>query len=306
MEIKNLRVHISLFLVSLMYAILFSWAGQIMPGYIKPEGFVWLRIITACVLFQITALLVGWEKFNWKEDGIRIALCALFGTAANMYLFFKGLSITTPINGAILMMVTPLFVAVFDHIRTNRIPSLETVIGLTIGAAGAIMLIAGKGVGFSAKTIIGDIMVAVNAFFYAIYLVSVKSLVHKYKPVTVNRITFSIGVLLMAPVGFFSLVTTDFQAIPTGIYLKIGYILFFTSFLVYLLNAYGVKHGSPKLVGVYIYLQPLLATMIALLLDRDTLTGSKVFYAAMILFGVWLVMASDKRVFSLKSRFQGK
>lgn len=306
MEIKNFKVHSSLFLVSLLYAILFSWAGQIMPTYIEPEGFVWLRITTAFLLFNITSLFFGWEKFNWKRDGLRIAICAFFGTAANMFLFFKGLSITTPINGAVLMMVTPLFVAIFDHVRSNKLPTLETIIGLSIGAAGAVMLIVGKGVGFSKETIVGDILVAVNAMFYAVYLVLVKKLVHLYKPITVNRITFGIGLLLMAPLGMFSFLHTNFQQIPTEIYLKIGYILFFTSFLVYLLNAYGIKHGSPSLVGIYIYLQPLLATVIALLLDRDELTPSKIFYSAMILFGVWLVMTNEKRAFSIKLRFRGK
>lgn len=306
MEIRSLKVHGALFLVSLLYAILFSWAGQIMPKYIEPEGFVWLRIISAFLLFTLTSLLMGWERIDWKTDGWLILTCAFFGTAANMYLFFKGLSLTTPINGAVLMMVTPLFVAVFDHIRSNKMPGLETVLGLTMGTAGAVLLIWGNDADFSRKTIRGDIMVAVNAAFYAVYLVMVKKLVHKYKPVTVNRLTFGTGILLMAPLGLASFLRTDFRAIPGDIWLKIGYVLFFTSFLVYLLNAYGVKHGSPKLVGVYIYLQPVLATIIALLLDRDELTGRKVLYSCIILFGVWLVMANEKRSFSLKGRFRGK
>lgn len=277
-----------------------------MPAYIEPEGFVWLRICAAFLLFSLTSLFMPGEKIDWKEDGRRILTCAAFGTAANMYLFFKGLSLTTPINGAVLMMVTPLFVAIFDHIRSQILPSLETVLGLTLGAGGAIMLIWDKGAGFSSKTFAGDLMVAVNAAFYAVYLVMVKKLVHKYRPATVNRLTFGTGVLLMAPFGFASFVQTDFAAIPFAIWLKIGYTLFFTSFLVYLLNAYAVRHGSPRLVGLYIYLQPLLATVIALMLDRDKLTAEKIIYSGIILFGVWLVMANEKRSFSLKGRFRGK
>jgi drug/metabolite transporter (DMT)-like permease len=306
MGIKNIRVHIALFTVSFLYAILFSWAGEIMPKFISPEAFVWLRIVVACLLFNVTAVFYRWEKVNFLEDWKLWLICAFFGTAGNMFLFFKGLSMTKPINGAVLMMVTPMFVAIFDHIKNKRTPSLETVIGLTIGSGGSILLIAGRGAQFTSETLMGDVWIAINAAFYAIYLVYVKKLVHKYNPITVNRITFTLGVVIIAPLGAVSLFHTDFSAIPTDIYLKIGYTLFFTSFLVYMLNAYGVKHGSPGLVGIYIYLQPILATAMALLLQRDEITVYKVFLTFVILFGVWLVVNNDKRGFSLKERFKGK
>lgn len=303
---SNIRVHIALFLVSLFYAVLFSWAGEIMPKYIQPEAFVFLRIIVACLLFWATSLFFKRERIDLKADGWWFLACAFFGTAGNMFMFFKGLSLTKPINGAVLMMVTPLFVSIFDHIKNKKTPELETVLGLTIGSSGAIMLIADKGIEFSRATMIGDIWVAVNAAFYAVYLVMVKRLVHKYHPITVNRITFTMGVVLIAPLGGKKLIHTDFISIPGDIWLKIGYTLLVTSFLVYLLNAYAIKHGSPSLVGIYIYLQPILATVIALLLARDILTGKKVFLSVMILFGVWLVMKTDRRGFSMKERFKIK
>lgn len=299
---SRLSVHLSLFTVSLLYAILFSWAGQIMPKYIGSDGFVWLRVLTAGLLFNLTALGFAREKVNLREDWKLFALCAFFGTSANMYMFFKGLSLTRPINGAVLMMVTPLFVAVFDHIRNKQAPSLNMLFGLIIGTTGAALLMAGKGAHFTSETLAGDIWVAVNAAFYAVYLVLVKKLVHKYKPVTVNRVTFGMGILIVAPLGAPDLIHTNFAAIPTDIWWKIAYTLLCTSFLVYLLNSYGVKHGSSSLVGVYIYLQPVLATVIAVVLGRDDITLEKLFLILTVLFGVWLVVGSNRRSFSIKSR----
>ena len=59
-----IRVHIALFFVSLLYAILFSWAGQIMPNYLQPEAFVMLRVFTATILFYLVALTQTHEKIN--------------------------------------------------------------------------------------------------------------------------------------------------------------------------------------------------------------------------------------------------
>ncbi|NBP05705.1 MAG: DMT family transporter [Bacteroidetes bacterium] len=284
-----MRVHSALFLVSLLYAILFSWAGEIMPSYISAEGFVWLRILTAFTLFSICSLFITDKAIDWRNDWKRFALCAFFGTAANMFMFFKGLSMTKPINGAVLMLVTPLFVAIIEHWVQKKTPSISMTAGISIGALGAFLLMWGKGAQFSSETLEGDIWVSVNALFYAIYLVLAKKLANKYHAITVNRVMFGMGLIYIAPLGAIPLWNTQFTAIPGDIWLKIGYILFFTSFLVYLLNTYGIKHASGSLVGIYIYLQPLLATVIAMLLGRDQLTPEKAMYALMIIIGVWLV-----------------
>jgi drug/metabolite transporter (DMT)-like permease len=284
-----LKVHLSLFLVSLFYAILFSWAGEIMPVHLSAESFVWLRILTAFALFSGCSLFISDRAIEWRTDFTRFAVCAFFGTAANMFMFFKGLSMTKPINGAVLMLVTPLFVALIEHVIQKKKPSPGMTAGIFIGALGAWLLMWGKGARFTSETLEGDIWVSVNALFYAIYLVLAKKLANKYHAITVNKVMFGMGLVYIAPLGAIPLWNTDFTAIPSDIWLKIGYILFFTSFLVYLLNMYGIKHASGSLVGIYIYLQPLLATVIAVLLGRDEITAEKVMYALMIITGVWLV-----------------
>jgi len=260
-----------------------------MPAYIIAEGFVWLRILTAFCLFSICSLFITDKAIDWKNDWKRFAVCAFFGTAANMFMFFKGLSMTKPINGAVLMLVTPLFVAIIEHVIQKKKPSVKMTAGISIGALGAFLLMWGKGAHFSGETLEGDLWVSVNALFYAIYLVLAKKLANKYHAITVNKVMFGMGLIYIAPLGALPLWATDFSAIPGDIWLKIGYVLFFTSFLVYLLNTYGIKHASGSLVGIYIYLQPLLATIIAILLGRDEITSEKVMYGLMIIMGVWLV-----------------
>ena len=294
-----MKVHAALFLVSLLYAILFSWAGQIMPGYITPEAFVWLRILTACLLFNLCSLFIKDKPIDWKADLVRFMVCAFFGTAANMFMFFKGLSMTKPINGAVLMLVTPLFVAIIEHAVQRKKPSINMVAGISIGALGAMLLMWGKGAQFNAETLEGDLWVAVNALFYAVYLVLAKRLANKYHAITVNRVMFGMGILYIAPLGALPLLHTNWHLIPSDIWLKIGYVLFFTSFLVYLLNTYGIKNANASLVGVYIYLQPLLASFIAVLLGRDSMTVEKAIYALMIIIGVWLVSGKYRLRMSL-------
>ncbi len=283
-----IRVHVALFFVSLLYAILFSWAGQIMPNHLTAEGFVFLRIAFATSLFHLIGLFQQTEKINWKLDLKEFAICGFFGTSANMFLFFKGLESTYPINGAILMLFTPLFVAIFDHFRVQKWPNWQFTLGFIAAGTASFLLIAGKGAKFSEKTIMGDIFVAINAILYAVYLVRVKKLTAVYSPISVNRWTFSFGLLYIAPIGFLPFSQTHFQNIPSDIWLKITYILIFTSFLVYLLNAYSVKKAGPTLAGLYIYLQPLLATVIAFILQTDQVSLQKIILIITVLSGVFV------------------
>ncbi len=295
-----IRVHIALFFVSLLYAILFSWAGQIMPNHLSAEGFVFLRIVFATTLFHLIAFFQKSEKINWKLHLKEFAICGFFGTSANMFLFFKGLESTYPINGAILMLFTPLFVAILDHFRVQKWPNWQFTLGFVAAATASFLLIAGKGAKFSEKTILGDIWIAINAILYAVYLVRVKKLTAVYSPISVNRWTFSFGLLYITPIGLLPFTQTQFQNIPSDIWLKISYILIFTSFLVYLLNAYSVKKAGPTLAGLYIYLQPLLATVIAFILQTDQLSLEKITLIITVLAGVFVATK-----FTPKAQFKG-
>lgn len=283
-----MRVHIALFFVSLLYAILFSLAGQIMPNFLKPEAFVMLRVISATLLFYLFSFTQSPDPIQWKQHGWELAICGFFGTSANMLLFFHGLALTYPINGAILMLVTPLFVGIFDHFRLKAFPKKWFVAGTMIAAGASLWLMLGKGATFTKETLLGDFFIAINALFYAIYLVRIKKIAHIYKPITINKITFTFGTLYMIPVGAWALYQTNFSAFTPEITAKVAYILLFTSFLVYLLNSYAVKKAGPTLAGLYIYLQPVLASSIAIFLGTDHVTPAKVVLMLTIMGGVFL------------------
>ena len=65
--------------------------------------------------------------------------------------------------------------------------------------------------------------------------------------------------------------------------------IFFLTILAYLLNNWALKYATPALLGVYIYLQPVLAVLIAVATGKDTFTLDKAWQAALIFVGVWLV-----------------
>jgi len=289
MMTKSTKVHGSLFLVSLIYAATFSIAKEVMPHYIKPMGLITIRVWGAVSLLWVTHFLFVKESIYGKKDFLMLLKCAVFGVAANMLLFFKGLSITTPINAAILMVTTPLFVAFFSFFLLNEKVTKLKVIGLCFGVFGAILLLLGPSLSFNSSTLWGDVMVMTNAIIYAYYLIIAKPLLHKYSPLTVIKWTFFFGGLLVIPFGFTELKEVQWQAIPNSIWSAIIFLIIGATFITYVLNAWALRNANATLVGAYIYLQPVLATIIAVSMAKDSLTLPKVLFSLLIFIGVYLV-----------------
>ena len=286
---KSTKVHGSLFLVSLIYAATFSIAKEVMPHYIKPMGLITIRVWGAVSLLWVTHFLFVKESIFGKKDFLMLLKCAVFGVAANMLLFFKGLAITTPINAAILMVTTPLFVAFFSFFLLNENVTKLKVIGLCFGVFGAILLLLGPSLSFNSTTLWGDLMVMTNAIIYAYYLIIAKPLIHKYSPLTVIKWTFFFGGLLVIPFGFTELKEVQWQAIPNSIWSAIIFLIIGATFITYVLNAWALRNANATLVGAYIYLQPVLATIIAVSMGKDSLTLPKVLFSLLIFTGVYLV-----------------
>lgn len=266
-----------------------------MPQWLDPFAFIFLRVGTSALLFWILHRFWVKEKIEDKRDLKRFVICGIFGVGANMLLFFKGLSQTTPINGAILMTSTPVFVVILSALMGIERLTKRRLGGILLACIGAGLLISGftfqqgSKIGFSLDTLPGDVMVTINAIIYSFYLVYARPLLIKYHPITVSKYTFFTGVLLVSPFGFPPFAETQWVAMPQTIIWEIVFVVVAASFLTYLLNAWALRHATPGLVGSYIYLQPVLATFIAVVWGKDIFTIEKALFIACIFSGVYLV-----------------
>jgi len=74
----------------------------------------------------------------------------------------------------------------------------------------------------------------------------------------------------------------------------VAFVVLGTTYFAYLLNNYALQKVSSSVVSIYIYLQPLLAAGIAIILGKDELDAVKIVSAILIFFGVYLVSAADR------------
>ena len=278
---KRLLAHLALFAANLIYGINYTVAKEVMPNYIEPLGFILVRVIGAVFLFWLSYAFFYYEKVK-NSDLLKLAICGLFGVAINQMLFFEGLNLTTPINAAVIMVSNPILVLLLGIFLATERFSTKKGIGVALGALGAIVLITNGGqLSLNNEHFWGNIMVFINASSYAAYLVLVKPLMQKYKPITVISWVFLFGILFV---------------IPFGILLRVAFVVIGTTILAYLFNIYGLKTLNPSTVSTYIYLQPVLASIVAIIANSDSLDTTKIGSSILIFLGVYLVSHKTKAV----------
>ena len=170
--------------------------------------------------------------------------------------------------------------------------------GIFLGISGAATLILKSGsINLENDFFVGNFLVFINATSYSIYLVLVKTLMTKYNPITVMFYVFSFGLVFVLPFGVNELLNIKLESFTQAIYWKVAFVVICTTFLAYLFNAFALKSLNPSVVSVYIYLQPVLATIIALLLKSDSLDFIKIISSLFIFSAVFLVsIPSNKTI----------
>lgn len=303
MKQDNLKAHVALFLVNVLYGAGHLLAKGVMPQFLSPPVFIFLRVSGAVLFFWVLSLFIKKIKIT-RADLPRFLACGLFGVALNQMFFFHGLNLSSSINSGIIMSMNPIMVAVLSFFLLKERPSYQRSIGVLIGAIGAILLTL-KGSVQAGESTLGDIFLFINAISYAFYLVLVKPLMLKYAPITVITWVFTFGLLFIClyPPTIQELVRTSFSGFPNAIYIKIAYIILGVTFLTYLLTIYGLKFLSATVSSSYIYFQPVLVILFAFLFSyigwsedyTDTITLQKLVYMLLIFVGVYLTSRTSKK-----------
>lgn len=287
------KTYTALTLVSLFYGVNYSVLKIVVPEYVGPYGFIVFRVIVASGVFWMIHSF-NREKVDWRKDGVTLVLCALTGVAINQLLFYKGISLTSAVNGSIIMTLTPVLVLVWAYFLIGEKITRTKVIGVILGLIGAIIILYQPDALLSTGDWRGDVLVLINGASYACYLVLVKPLMRKYKPMTVVTWVFTIAILFVVPVGISQASSVDFSSLPPKIWWSMGYAIIIVTVVVYFLNAWTLVKVNSSVVGAFIYLQPIFATMTAILFFGEIFLFKHLLAAAFVFTGVWLVTMTKK------------
>lgn len=279
-----------------IYGVNHTVAKGVMPHYVQPFGFIILRVLGAAILFWLISPLGPKERIDPK-DYLRMLICALLGMALNMLVFFKGLSLSTPINSAVLITTTPIIVLILSAVILKEKISRRKILGIGIGLLGALGLILfGSEIRHDAPNIpLGNFLIFMNSMFYGSYLVVVKVLITKYHPFTFMKWLFSLGVLICLPFGYDEFMQISWSTLPMEAYWGISFVILGTTFCTYLFNIFALTQLKASTLSAFVYVQPLVGIGYAIVTGQDTLTMVKIIAACFVLVGVYLASKKPRK-----------
>ena len=283
------RAHIGVLFTNFFFALNLSLVKFIAPEPLGPYGVNLFRVGGSLVLFWMIAFFTKSteDKPIRKEDWLRLALCGFTGIFLNQTLFIKGLTMTSTIHAALLMLSTPLVITgLAAFFLKERLRWIQA-IGLTLGLSGAAVLITDR-TNMGADSLLGDGLILINAISYAIYFIIVKPLMQYYPPTQVVRWVFTFGAIGIFPMGISQALDLQESGMHPQEIAALITIVICGTYFAYSLNIRAIQVLGAGIAGSYIYFQPVFATIIAIVFLNDHPTPGKWLAAAMIFLGVYL------------------
>lgn len=262
-------------------------------GIVTPLLLTDARIMGAAVLFWFTSLFFPNEHVP-PRDLMLLAGAGMLGVLFNQGCFIFGVGFTSPGEASLITTTMPMWVMVLAAIILREPITAKKVGGICLGACGAVILILNSNasrVGGN-DPVLGDFLVLTAQLCYALYLTFYRNFIKKYTLVTLMKWMFTFASIALLPISANSLYNTDYTSIVFSQWLGIIYIVGAGTFLAYICIMIGQKNLRPTIVGMYNYVQPVVATAVGIWLGLDRITLLKCCAIILIFAGVWLVTIS--------------
>ena len=286
---------IAVFLVQLLYGLNYTYAKNVInEGFIQSFAFVLLRVIGATILFWGFSFFFKKQKIEPK-DFVTIFFAAVFGVGINMLLFLKGLELTTPIHASVIMTITPVIILVLSIFFLDEKLTKLKVFGIVIAFSGGILLTAlGDSTRVGDNVALGNLCIFINAISYSIYVIIIKRLTAKYHPFTFIKWLFLFGIILTLPFGYQETLEIQWHTFTPYIWFSVLFVIVGATFGTYLLNPLALNSLKASTVGTFIYLQPVIAGVFAIVMGVDAVSPVKLIAMLFIFSGVYLVTKKPK------------
>lgn len=280
------RVHAALFTVALLFSGNYIISKLGMREF-APLTFAWLRVAGSAIVLSLLARHDPAPPLP-REDALRVAGYSILGVVINQAMFLGGLSLTSVQVSAILITTIPVFAAGAAIVLGRERASTRRFVGIALAMAGALLVVGGESLGGSFRSMAGALMIVVNCFSFALYLVISKPAMARLSARRVVARMFAVGTVLMLPISGWSLWRENWRAIPPAAWIALALVIAGPTVAAYLLNAWSLRHADSSVVAAYTYLQPVLATLLGAAFLGEQIRSIVVVAALMIFGGVWM------------------
>ena len=261
---------------------------------VTPIALFTMRAVGATALFWLISLFLPKEKVPARDMG-KIATAPALGLCIPQSTFLKAVTMATPIDIGVVGTLSPIFTLFIAYFALKEPITLKKIGGVLLSLCGILFLIYNSVHAHNdveATTPAGYALLVANGLSFSAYLGIFRPLIQKYKVITFMKWMFLSALLISLPLSAGKLMLTDFSVITTEVWLEIGFLILFATFVCYFLIPFGQKSIRPTIVSMYAYLQPIIAAIFSIWTGMDSLTWQKILAIIFVFGGVALVTRS--------------
>lgn len=290
---SHLIAHASIFLACAFWGLMAPLGKEAMTHGIDGITMVTFRVIGGTILFWLTSFFTKHEHVPMR-DKLMFAGAGLFGLVFNQCCYTIGLSITSPINASIVTTSMPIFAMILSALILKEPLTGKKAGGVLLGCSGAVILILTSANAATDKVgdIRGDLLCMAAQFSFALYLALFNPLIKRYSVFTINKWMFLWAAIFIVPFSADHVMATNWDMVPTRTLLEVFYVVFFATYLSYILTMIGQRILRPTVVSVYNYVQPIVSVIFSIILGISVMQWSQILAVVLVFSGVWLVTKS--------------
>jgi drug/metabolite transporter (DMT)-like permease len=293
---KNYKGHMAMLAASIIWGLNAPIGKAALDYGIPPLALTTFRFFGAAIAFWFISLFTKKEHVK-HEDLLMLFFASLFGIVLNQGTFIFGLSLTSPIDASIVNTMAPIITMIVVAIILKEPITGKKVLGVFVGAIGALILILTSQAvtGGKSGNIAGDLLCLTAQLSFAIYLTVFKGLIEKYSSVTIMKWMFIYASMCFIPFSYNDIASINFAAVPLKVFGEISFVVFAATFLAYILLMAGQKTLRPTIVSMYNYVQPIVASFVAVSVGMDTFGWPKATAIILVFVGVFIVTQSKSK-----------
>jgi len=297
MNKSKVRGHLAMLFTALIFGVNIPLSKNLMPDWISPMGLTYSRFAFGAIAFWTISLFMKYEKVRLKDMGT-LFLGSLLGVGINQGAFIAGLQRTSVTNASIVITITPILAMIISFFILKEPITLKKAGGVLVGLIGVLSMILTSQVAATGHmaSFTGDLLCVLSSLSYAFFLVLTRGISKRYNSLTIMKWMFLFSAILFMPLGFKDVMSAAIfshgSPVAWGSYL---YMLIGATVITYLLIPFAQREIRPTTIGMYNYLQPLVASFIAIMWGHDIFTWNKPLSGILIFAGVYLVTTSKSR-----------
>lgn len=252
-------------------------------------------MVGAAAAFWILSAFCKQEQVGHR-DMLKIFFASLFALVFNQGIFIFGLSLTSPIDASIVTTTSPIITMIVAAIYLKEPVTNKKVLGIFIGAMGALILIlSSQATSAGGGSIWGDLLCMIAQLSFSIYLTVFKGLSQRYSAITINKWMFIYASICYIPFSYQDIAGIEWNSISTAAIYQVLYVVLCGSFIAYICIMTAQKLMRPTVVSMYNYVQPIVASIAAILMGIGSFGWEKGVAIALVFLGVYFVTQSKSK-----------